>query len=217
MAQVRSSSRSRPSPAAPSGPVVLLTGFDPFDGAGRNPSGEIALALDGAAVAGARVHGRLLPTAYEPSVEAALEAIRGLNPDIVLMLGVADGRTAVTVERVGINLDDSPVVDNQGERRTERPIRPDGPAACFATLPVRKMADAIAAAGVDGAVSTTAGAFVCNHLFYSVLAALEGSAVRAGFVHVPALEGTVAAEVPTMPLDDMIAAVEAALAAAVEG
>ncbi len=199
----------------PDAPMVLLTGFDPFGGASRNPSGEIAVALDGAAVAGARVRGIVLPTVYDASVEVALAEVERLRPDLVLMLGVAEGRRAVTVERLGINLDDSAAADNRGQRRAEQPISPAGPAARFATVPVRAMADAIAATGVDGAVSTTAGAFVCNHLLYSVLAALDGSGTRAGFVHVPALEGTVAADVPAMSLEAMTAAVSAAIAAAV--
>jgi pyroglutamyl-peptidase len=193
---------------------VLLTGFDPFGGAERNPSGEIALALDGALIAGARVHGVLLPTSYEASVEHALAAIERVAPDVVVMLGVAEGRKAVTPERVGLNLDDSRTADNAGEQRSERPILSDGPAAIFSPLPVRAMADAMAEAGIEAAVSTTAGSFVCNHLLYSVLAALAGSGTPAGFIHVPALEGTVADDVPTMSMEQMRTAVEAGIAAA---
>ena len=200
----------------PSTQLVLITGFDPFGGASRNPSGEIARALDGTTIAGARVRGLVLPTAYDASVEAALGEVGRLHPDLVLMLGVAEGRRPVTVERVAINLDDSRIVDNHGERRAERAINASGPAAYFSPLPVRAMADAIAAAGVASGVSTTAGSFVCNHLLYSVLAALEPTGIRAGFVHVPALEGTVAADVPTMPLAAMTAAVAAAIGAALE-
>ncbi len=198
----------------PTPPVVLVTGFDPFGGASRNPSGEVALALDGTTIAGAHVRGLVLPTAYTASVEAALGEIGRLHPDVVLMLGVAEGRRSVTVERVGINLDDAGIADNHGELRTEQPISPSGPAACFSPLPVRAMADAIAVTGVAAAVSTTAGTFVCNHLLYAVLAALEGSGTRAGFIHVPAIEGAAPADVPTLPLDAMIAAVGAAVRAA---
>ena len=196
--------------------LVLVTGFDPFGGASRNPSGEITRALDGTTIAGARVRGLVLPTAYDASVEAALGEISRLRPDLALMLGVAEGRTPVTVERVAINLDDSGIVDNRGERRAEQAINPSGPAAYFSSLPVRAMADAIAAAGVASGVSTTAGTFVCNHLLYSVLAALERTGIRAGFVHVPALDGTVAAGVPTLPLASMTTAVAAAIGAALE-
>jgi pyroglutamyl-peptidase len=199
----------------PAARSVLVTGFDPFGGAERNPSGEIALALDGALIAGARVHGVVLPTAYEASVARALEEIGRLAPDLVVMLGVAEGRKAVTPERVGLNLDDSATVDNAGEQRSERPIDPRGPAAIFSPLPVRAMADAMTAAGVEAAVSTTAGTFVCNHLLYSVLAALSDSATPAGFIHVPALAGTVADGVPAMDLDRIRRAVEAGIAVAV--
>ncbi|MFN8630030.1 MAG: pyroglutamyl-peptidase I [Chloroflexota bacterium] len=197
--------------------TVLLTGFDPFGGAERNPSGDIALALDGRVIAGARIHGVVLPTAYDASVQRILAEIARLAPAVVLSLGVAEGRKAVTVERVGLNLDDAKTVDNTGEQRFERPIQPDGPAALFSPLPVRAMADAIEAAGVEAGVSTSAGTFVCNHVLYSVLAALGDSPTRAGFIHVPALPGTVADDVPTMSLEAMTRAVEAALEAAITG
>lgn len=197
--------------------TVLVTGFDPFGGAERNPAGELALALDGSTIHGARIHGVLLPTAYEASVGRALAEVERVGADLVVMLGVAEGRDAVTPERVGLNLDDAKTVDNAGEQRFERPINVDGPAAIFSPLPVRAMANAMKDAGVEAAVSTSAGTFVCNHLLYSVLAALEGSRVRAGFIHVPALEGTVADGVPSMSLASMRTAVEAGLAAALEG
>lgn len=197
---------------------VLLTGFDPFGGAERNPSGELAIALDGSLISGAVVRGVVLPTAYAASVDRILGEIGRVRPDLIVMLGVAEGRKAVTPERVGLNLDDSKTEDNAGEVRSEQPIFPDGPAAIFSPLPVRAMADAMSEAGVEAAVSTSAGTFVCNHLLYSVLAFLARAdpPIPAGFVHVPALEGTVADDVPTMSLEQMRRAVEAGIAVALE-
>jgi pyroglutamyl-peptidase len=194
---------------------VLLTGFDPFGRIGRNPSGEIAAALDGETVAGAAVLGLVLPTAYDASVRRLAEAIRDAAPDVIVMLGVAEGRSAIGAERVAINLDAASIADNDGDLRTDRPIDDGGPAACFSRLPVGAMVDAITAAGLPAAMSLSAGAFVCNHLFYSAMAMTAGTPVRAGFIHVPALPGTVSDDKPSMPFEDMIRGIRVAIEAAV--
>lgn len=194
---------------------VLLTGFDPFGRIGRNPSGEIAAALDGETIAGATVHGLVLPTAYDASVRLLAEAIRESSPDVVVMLGVAEGRNGIGPERVAINLDAASGPDNDGDVRTDRPIDGAGPAAYFSRLPVGAMVEAMMAAGLPAAMSLSAGTFVCNHLFYAAMAMTEATPVRAGFVHVPALPGTVAGDKPSMPLEDMIRGVRIAIEAAV--
>jgi pyroglutamyl-peptidase len=194
-------------------PTVLITGFEPFAGATRNPSGEIATALDGQVIAGATIRGVVLPTAYAASERALAAAIKGVQPDIVLALGVFEGRRTITPERVAINLDAAPVADNAGDLRPDQPIRPAGPAAFFSRLPVRAMAEAITAAGLPAGISLSAGTFVCNHLFYELMGMTAGTPIRAGFVHVPALPGMGLAEMPSLPLPEMIHGIRAALEA----
>ena len=75
----------------------------------------------------------------------------------------------MSVERIAINVDDARIKDNAGQQPVDDRIAPDGPAAHFATLPVKAMVAAIRAAGVPAEVSNSAGTFVCNHLMYGVL------------------------------------------------
>jgi len=188
--------------------TILLTGFEPFGNATSNPSGEIVKQISGDNIVTA-----ILPVAYTQSAEQLLRLIEQHKPDVVICLGQAEGRTAITPERVAINLDDARLADNKGVLRNDVKILQDGPDAYFSTLPVNELVVAIKAQGIPAAVSLSAGAFLCNHVFYVAQNKFAGSDVRSGFVHVPLMDSQ-AAEfpgLPTMPLDQMVTAVRAML------
>ena len=187
---------------------VLLTGFEPFGKATLNPSGEIVKQISGDNIVTA-----ILPVAYAQSAEALLALIEQHNPDVVISLGQAEGRTHVSPERIAINLDDARLADNEGVIRNDVPIVVGGPVAYESTLPIKEIVKAINDAGVPAAVSLSAGAFLCNHVFYVAQDHFKGTKVRSGFVHVPLMDEQ-AGEfpgLPTMPLDQMVKAVRAML------
>jgi pyroglutamyl-peptidase len=187
---------------------VLLTGFEPFGSATSNPSGEIVKQISGDNIVTA-----ILPVAYTQSAERLLALIAEHNPDVVISLGQAEGRTQITPEKVAINLDDARLADNEGVMRNDVKILEDGPDAYFSTLPTKEIVEAIKAAGVPAAVSLSAGAFLCNHIFYVAQNRLKGTKVRSGFIHVPLMDEQ-AGEfpgLPTMPLDQMVKAVRTML------
>jgi len=187
---------------------VLLTGFEPFGKASSNPSGEIVKQI-----AGANIVTAILPVAYAKSAERLLALIAEHNPDVVISLGQAEGRTQITPERVAINLDDARLADNEGVMRNDVKILEDGPDAYFSTLPIKEIVEAIQTKGIPAAVSLSAGAFLCNHVFYIAQNKFAGTSVRSGFVHVPLMDSQ-ASEfpgLPTMPLDQMVTAVRAML------
>ena len=198
--------------------IVLVTGFEPFGGEALNPSWEVCERLP-REIAGHRVETCLVPCAFRQAIEVVADAIERHRPAVVISLGQAGGRNAVGVERVAINVDDARIADNAGAQPVDEPIAPDGPAAHFATIPVKAVAAAIRAAGVPAEVSNTAGTFVCNHLMYGVLhfIAARGHATRAGFIHVPYAEEQVLEKpaVASMAVASMVKAVEAAIAAAI--
>ena len=188
--------------------TILLTGFEPFGTATSNPSGEIVKQISGDNIVTA-----ILPVAYAQSAERLLSLIEQHNPDVVICLGQAEGRTQITPEKVAINLDDARLADNEGVLRNDVKILEDGPDAYFSTLPVKDMVEAVKTQGIPAAVSLSAGAFLCNHVFYVAQNKFAGSNVRSGFVHVP-LMNSQAPEfpgLPTMPLDQMVIAVRAML------
>jgi pyroglutamyl-peptidase len=185
--------------------TVLLTGFEPFGTATSNPSGEIVKQISGDNIVTA-----ILPVAYTKSAQHLLALIAQHNPDVVICLGQAEGRTSITPEKVAINLDDARLADNEGVMRNDVKIMDDGPDAYFSTLPINTMVDAIKAQGIPAAVSLSAGAFLCNHVFYVTQNKFAGTKVRSGFVHVPLMDSQ-APEfpgLPTMPLDQMVTAVK---------
>ena len=187
---------------------VLLTGFEPFGKASLNPSGEIVKQISGENIVTA-----ILPVAYEQSAKALLALIEQHKPDVVISLGQAEGRTQITPERIAINLDDARLADNQGVMRNDVPILVGGPVAYESTLPIKEFVEAIKAIEVPAAVSLSAGAFLCNHIFYVAQNKFAGTQVRSGFVHVPLMDEQSGEfpGLPTMPLAQMVKAVRAML------
>ncbi len=195
---------------------LLLAGFEPFGGEPLNPALEsVKLVRSPEGIELVKLE---IPCLFEKCIEEVMKAAEKEKPDVIVCVGQAGGRAAVTPERVAVNVMDARIPDNGGYQPKDLPIREDGPAAYFATVPVRAMTEAIAAAGVPAALSNTAGTFCCNNVMYGVLheIAKAGLPIRAGFIHVPCIpeqlprfkEGT-----PALPLEDIVKALEAALGA----
>lgn len=166
---------------------ILLTGFEPFDGADVNPSWE-AVQLLPDKVQGHAIHRLRLPVEYDRAAELLKAEIARLLPDVVISVGVAGGRKAVTPELLAINYRYARIADNAGVLHRGDAIDPQGETARMTRLPVHQMTDAMNAAGVPAALSLSAGAYVCNDVYYALLAC-EGEYGHKGlFVHVPAAE-----------------------------
>jgi pyroglutamyl-peptidase len=193
---------------------VLLTGFPRFAGVERNPSEQIVAALDGSVVAGVEIAGRMLPVSAERTPDAVRAAIDETAPRLTLLLGVAPGRTGLSIERTAVNLFDFPAPDNDGAQPVDVPIEEGGPVAYFATLPLRQIAEAWRAAGIPGYVSDTAGLYLCNAAMYAALHAAAAGGPPTGLLHLPSLPDEVAGQPvppPSMPLATQIEGVRIAL------
>ncbi len=189
---------------------LLITGFDPFGGESRNPACEAVMALPDR-IGGWALTKLEIPTVFGSAAETVLRAADALHPDAILCVGQAGGRRAITPEVVAINLRDATIPDNCGYQPKNTPVAEGAPAAYFSTLPVREMAAAIQAAGIPGALSYSAGVFVCNDLLYTLLHRYDGTAVRVGFIHVPYLPEQAKEGVPSLPLADTVAGLTAAI------
>lgn len=191
---------------------LLITGFDPFGGESLNPSWE-AVRLLPDTIGPWQLTRLMLPTVFGRAAAAVLEAAEKLQPDAILSIGQAGGRSGITPEVVGINLREARIADNEGNRPINEPVIPGAPAAYFATLPVRTMVAAMEKEGIACGLSYTAGAFVCNDVLYTLLHRFDGTGVQAGFVHVPFLPEQAKEGQPSMPLADMVRGLAAAVAA----
>lgn len=167
-------------------PTILLTGFEPFGGEASNPSWQAVRPLHGQVLRGHRVVTACLPTDFRRALPALRRELARHRPALSLCLGQAGGRSGIELERVAINLVDARIADNAGHRPIDVPVVRGGPAAYFATVPVKAMLARLQAAGVPAAVSHSAGTYVCNQVFYALMHALRGRPqARGGFVHIP--------------------------------
>ena len=193
---------------------ILVTAFDPFGGESINPAQQAVERLD-EKIGEHHIHKLIIPTVFGRAAELVIQEMEALCPDAVVCVGQAGGRKAVTPERVAINVMDANITDNAGVQPQDEPIVPGGPAAYFSTLPIKKMVEGIRTAGLEAAVSNSAGTFVCNSLLYSVLhhAATEMPETKAVFVHVPFIPQQTEGKdsVPSMPLEDIVRALTAAI------
>ena len=213
---------------------ILVTGFDPFGGETVNPA-LLAVKQLPPVIADAEIITAEVPTVFGEAGARVAAIIAEQQPDAVVCVGQAGGSECLTSERVAINLIDAVIADNAGQQPVDEPVVADGPAAYFATLPVKAMVTAANAEGVPASLSYSAGSYVCNYLMYSVLhylatgevggaggaggagVAVPDGLVRAGFVHVPFVPEQLPADSnkPSLPLPDIVRGLTAMLAAVV--
>jgi len=195
--------------------MILVTGFEPFAGESINSSQEVVRRLQGAVIARHRVVVAMLPCVFAKVNRELGRLYRLHRPFLVICIGQANGRKAIAVERVAINVNDAQIADNAGARPVDRPVVRGGPAAYFSTLPVKAIVEALRAKGIPAEVSQTAGTFVCNHVFYGLMHRLgRQPGIRGGFIHVPILSEQATSGQPSMLLETIVLAVRIALATA---
>jgi pyroglutamyl-peptidase len=174
--------------------MVLITGFEPYGGRGRNPAAEIAKALEGQRIEGHPVVGRTLPVSYHGLADRLAALIEEQNPVVAISLGLWPGEATIRLERCGLNLADFEIADNEGATLVDEVIEANGAAGLFATLPLRAIEQALLAGGIPVRLSSTAGTFLCNATLYSLMRIIERRSPPAvgGFIHVPYMPEQVA-------------------------
>ncbi len=194
---------------------LLITGFDPFGGESVNPAWE-AVKLLPDTIGDYALTKLQIPTVFGLASQTVLDAADAMSapPDVILCIGQAGGRAAVTPEFVAINYRHASIADNAGAILRESPILDGAPAAYFATVPVQRMTETISSAGIRAQTSYSAGTFVCNDVLYTLLHRYADSTTRVGFIHVPYLpEQARESSVPSMPLAQIVHALIAAIGA----
>ena len=187
---------------------LLITGFEPFGGEVINPSWEAVSRLSDE-IGEYSVTKLLVPVVFGKAAECVVKVADEISPDVIIAVGQAGGRAGITPEMVAINLRYAKMPDNEGNQPMDEPVVSGGKNAYFSTLPVRKMAEAIANAGISSQVSYSAGAYVCNDLLYSLLARYDGTDKGICFIHVPYV--TEQSKEPSMSIDDIVRALTVAI------
>jgi pyroglutamyl-peptidase len=215
--------------------TFLVTGFQPYGGRGINPAHDAMRAVDGKTIGNQRIVGRSLPVSYA-ALKANIESILDeTQPDAVISLGLWPGEPLIRIERIGINIADFEIPDNDGAVLRDGEVIGKGTEARLATLPVRRIEEDLLAAGIPARLSATAGTFLCNACLYTFLETIERkrSGIPCGFLHVPYTPGQVAAlladiragkkleqhqraDLASMDLSIIVRAVEIAIAATLQ-
>ncbi len=198
---------------------ILVTGFEPFGGEKINPSIEAVKRLPDN-IGGAEIIKLEIPTVRWKTLKKIDQAVEKYNPDVIISVGQAGGRSDINVERVGINVDDFRIEDNEGNQPCDEPIDEAGPDGYFLNVPVKAMVDNIRKHQIPASVSNTAGTYVCNHVAYGTRRMIETKypGKRSGFIHIPYLPQQVMDKkgVPSMSLQVVVEGLAAALEAIAE-
>lgn len=165
---------------------ILVTGFAPFGGDPVNASWE-AVQLLPKQIEGAEIVCMQLPVVYGEAGALAVQEAERQDADVIVSTGVAGGRTAVTPELVAVNWRMASIADNAGVMYRGELLRLGMPAALMTSFPIVDMSENVNATGVPCKVSLSAGAYVCNDVYWHILEAEQQTGRRALFVHVPAL------------------------------
>lgn len=192
---------------------ILITGFDPFGGEKINPAFEAVKRIKDT-IEGHHVIKAEIPTVFNKSIHMIETLIAEHNPDCVLCIGQAGGRSQISIERVAINMDDARIGDNEGNQPIDNQIQEEGEAAYFSNLPVKAMVKALQDQGIPSSLSNTAGTYVCNHVMYGVLHLINTKFphMTGGFIHVPFLpEQVIGKNASSMSLDLIIQGLELAI------
>lgn len=182
---------------------ILLTGFEAFGDHPSNPTLAALTAFGDRTFAGAQVLTQVLPVDAARMPEVLEEALGRVQPQAVLLTGLAAGRVQLSLERAALNVLDFRIPDNVGASFQDAELCPGGPDAYLSTLPLRAVLAAWRAAGVPGYISDTAGLCWCNQAMYLTrhhfTRRRPGSSVSCGFLHVPADETLALAQPPGKP------------------
>ena len=192
---------------------VLISGFEPFGGSNLNSSQLVVEAISKESFSGLDLFTVILPVEFGKAADVLLSKVKEIDPEIIIAFGQAEGRKALTPEKIAINLDSARIPDNAGELRVNKVIIEKGADGYFSTLPIEKMVEAVKECGLESEVSLTAGAFLCNHIFYHLQHKFLESRVKSGFVHLPLVNEQIA-QYPNQPswaLKDLVQGVRAAI------
>ena len=191
---------------------ILLTAFDPFGGEKINPSMKV---LEKIKIDGIEIEKIIIPTSFDRAFLPIKEKLENEYFDYVISLGQAGGRAYISLERIGVNIKNGRIADNDGNKPYEEKLDGNGPDGIFSDLPLTKMEDAIKSLHIPVMISNSAGTFVCNSVLYNCLNYIRKNelSTKAGFIHIPYMpQQTIdKPNMPSMHLDTIIRAIEAAI------
>jgi pyroglutamyl-peptidase len=180
---------------------VVISGFDPYEGVEVNPAVEIPRRLsheglgagddaydDSISGVDVTIHAVQLPVSFANAWPTLLGTLEAIQPDIVIATALKSQARGILLERCARNLMDAHRPDVDDALPSRLPIDPQGPAAYWTRLPLRSIIDDFTEHAIAATLSSDAGTFVCNSLFYNLLHwSASQKRVLSGFVSFPSL------------------------------
>lgn len=180
---------------------ILATGFSVFPRAPVNPS-EVLMGMLEAAPPdlGTAVELRtlVLPVEYARAPLLLDEIGATFRADVAVHFGLADTARGFRLEATARNRSSGVAPDAAGLLPSDARVC-EGPETLPSTLPLEEIRAALEAEGLPVQLSSNAGSYLCNHLFYLSRSGTLGRfrPAMSGFVHVPFLDEQLSAVGPT--------------------
>jgi len=161
---------------------ILVTGFGPFDRFLFNPSEVVAKALE---EENHDVISLILPVIFGQSRKVLLSSLEEHDPDIVISLGLNGTISHIALEEIALNISSTEVPDNSGKLVIDEPISDGNELALRSSLPLRNIMEDLRKNGIPARLSYTAGTYLCNEVFYTLMEWCLSHDKIGGFVHIP--------------------------------
>lgn len=156
---------------------ILITGFEPFSNNKINPSELVINELR------KDYDVLLLPVSYHKAPIILNNTINKIKPDIIISLGLASNRDKISLELIGINYMGSNISDNDGILIKGQKINDDLDDGLITNFNLNKLLDKLKEANIDCSLSTSAGTYICNLVYFTSLNYTKNSL----FIHLPNL------------------------------
>lgn len=184
--------------------MILVSGFKPFLSEKINPSQLLVEKL--------KVNSNhnsdfddiktvILPVEFDRAFLEFQKQIENVNPKFIIMFGQAGGRPHICLEKIALNWNQTSATDEAKHIPATGRIS-DGELALMSNFQVEDLATFLADRRLKCEVSFSAGAYVCNNLYFKVLKTYP--LIQSIFIHVPFLPEQGLATQPKMEFDQML-------------
>lgn len=185
----------------------MISGFESFGGRKINPTALLIEALQNKEIPipdGLIVDQILLPVTFEQSFYDLQKKINVFNPDVVIAFGLSAKSDAIKLETLAVNRIDAEIQDNNGMQPREQMINHLGEPSYPSTLPIQGIEHVLTEAGIPVKLSSDAGSYVCNYVFYRMMESNQDALRLCGFIHVPLLPEQAKNGEPGLPFSELL-------------
>lgn len=156
---------------------ILITGFEPFNNNQINPSMLVLEKLKN------KYNTCLLPVSYKNTPLILANKIDEIKPDLIILLGLADNRTNISLELIGINYIGANIPDNDNLLIKGQIYHPNLPDGLITNIDINNLITILENNNIKANLSLSAGTYLCNLAYFTALNYTKNSL----FIHLPNL------------------------------